>query len=217
MVVRNFSDSEEALLFDSLSEVVKIWAKGCGRANLSVNVVDGAAEVTLKFLLGKSAHSFQQASNVVSTDTADDTEYSHVVEKRCFQRNSKKKSPSRKKRNQQRAQVHQQRKKSSLSRLILPFSGKLLEVNPEPLKPSDDVIPDLVVTPPSSLVPPPQIQAKCSISRQEQVTDDIDHAKKKLFSGDASIMSTGQDSTSLKNQTKAYQRKEDEIWAKLFE
>ena len=45
--------SEEALLFRSLNEIVKILKKGHGKANLSVNVLDGAAEVTLRFSVGR--------------------------------------------------------------------------------------------------------------------------------------------------------------------
>ena len=52
MVQQTFNYTEEAFLYDSLNEVVKVWARGFGQSNFSIEVRDGTAEVKISFSLG---------------------------------------------------------------------------------------------------------------------------------------------------------------------
>ena len=48
----SFNNTEEAFLLSSLNEIVKVWAKGSGRAKFDLNICDGVAELSLNFKLG---------------------------------------------------------------------------------------------------------------------------------------------------------------------
>ena len=47
-----FSLTEEAFLLQSLHEIVKIWARGVGKASFSLDVHDGKANLNLGIQLG---------------------------------------------------------------------------------------------------------------------------------------------------------------------
>ena len=46
------SFTEEAFLFSSFQEAVKVWRKGSGQATFSLQIGDGKAELQLSFKLG---------------------------------------------------------------------------------------------------------------------------------------------------------------------
>ena len=53
MDATTFSPSEAAFLQCSFNEVMKVWSRGFGQANFSLNISDGHAELKMNFSLGR--------------------------------------------------------------------------------------------------------------------------------------------------------------------
>ena len=98
----SFTLSEEAFLLSSLSEVVKVWARGSGQANFNLKIDDGVADLQLNFKLGHptDAHINQEPKYPSPYQDQD----GHLQKKRNVR-----KSPSQRNRDRTRAAQHQAR------------------------------------------------------------------------------------------------------------
>ena len=210
------SFTEEAFLFSSFQEAVKVWRKGSGQATFSLQIVDGKTDLQLSFKLGHPSDlHFEPDVHLVQDHDQD------YVGQPC--RHHRRKGPARREKDRLRAKKHQaqiqpqdvidHRNEAVSAEVILPFHGKLLPVH-------DNVVSTVVaaapaVTPPASCGPPPQ----CAPSKQGQQAShnfvtkkkvDADQAKKKLF-----VARQMPYRESPKPST-GYARKEEELWSKLF-
>ena len=212
---KKLKSSEEHVVYRSLREVIKIWAEGSGKANFSLDVIKDTAELTIKISFRAYATPSQQH---IIDDVTNDVS---VV------KSQKKKSPSQRRRDRKRA-MDFQHKKSLIHRDVrLPFSGKILPVNQgiEQLDTEDssnvECEAELLNTPSQLFLPTPQKQAPM---KNSQVIDNLSTAsvlpaKKKLFPLDSKGAPTDNGDMlddALSSTQSSYQRKESDLWTKIF-
>ena len=151
MNTSNFSYSEEAFLLNSLHEVVKVWASGNGKADFSLKIKDGAAELQLAFKLGRPCddhvvpphhYNLQQPQH--------DLHHEQLLPRRPRRRH---KGPARREKDRARAEQHQaclKSKSAESADILLPFQGKILPLeNDEEMKSTVSVNPTSSATPPT--------------------------------------------------------------------
>ena len=70
----NSNSLDEALLFNSFREVMKIWTRGFGSASFEVQVSNRSVELSMSFSLGHSTsqHSVSQHAPFATKCSADD-------------------------------------------------------------------------------------------------------------------------------------------------
>ena len=68
MNTSNFSYSEEALLLNSLHEVVKVWTSENGNAEFKFKIENGTAELQLAFKLGDPVTPTMLSHNTISSN-----------------------------------------------------------------------------------------------------------------------------------------------------
>ena len=130
----NFSLTEEEFLLNSLHEIVKIWARGSGKASFSLDVSDGQANLSLRFQLGHPGDQHYDPGAHLHHHHPHDQQQDDVQQKRRH------KGPKRRAKDRARAAAHQARLQSEAAdpaRLVtaapavvkLPCSGKLLPLN----------------------------------------------------------------------------------------
>ena len=89
----SYTNSEEAFVYSSFREIIKVWAREAGNASFSIDIHDGAAQLQLKFFLGNPSepHVLPFSPQQMPNSTVN-------IRKR------KRKSPSNKRRDQRRAE-----------------------------------------------------------------------------------------------------------------
>ena len=195
-----FTLSEEAFLLSSLSEVVKVWARGSGQANFNLSIDDGVADLQLNFKLGHptAAHIHQEHCEPVYPPHHQ--EGGHL--------------PNKRNRDCARAAQHQTRLRQlglaaasncdaadPVPDIVLPFSGKLIQV-----KPTAPVATPPLSTPPLVAPTKPSTPAANTPRRV-----DVDLAKRQLFPAAGNPKPPSQ-----VNQPKTYKQMEDKMWSRLF-
>ena len=203
-------DTEEAFLFSSLREVVKVWSKGCGKASLTVEVVDGTAELRMSFSLGHPMDPHVPSRQTQVTPATDDINPGNTTV--VLKNRKKRKSPSKLRRDQARASAFRRKK------LILPITGKLLPVRGSndglPVDASSSEASTFADTPPVSLLPPNiQVPVKQNSMRGSCSTEDIGLTRKNLFPASDDVHPDESSTTVHQN----YRQKEEALWSKLFD
>ena len=216
-----FTLSEEAFLLSSLSEVVKVWARGSGQANFNLSIDDGVADLQLNFKLGHptAAHIHQEQCEPVYPPHHQ--EGGHLPNKRKVR-----KSPSRRNRDCARAAQHQTRLRQlglaaasncdaadPVPDIVLPFSGKLIQVKPSlPSSTMEDPSATAPVATPPLSTPPLVAPTKPSTPAANTPRRvDVDLAKRQLFPAAGNPKPPSQ-----VNQPKTYKQMEDKMWSRLF-
>ena len=226
-----FSFTEEAFLLSSLQEVVKLWRRGSGQANFDLKVIDGVAELNLKFKLGHPSDLHCAPTHNVPPPHQDQDQAAPVLKKR-------RKSAARRERDRVRAQAFQAGRETGSetqqTSLILPFSGKMLPINNFPntesaAAPADDA-PQVAAAPavttqeaaslenvptaatPLDAAPPPAVLTRRILTHSTQKNFiDVNVAKKQLFTTPAKAPPSSQ-----QNDKNSYKMKEEDLWTKLF-
>ena len=209
-----FSLTEEAFLLNSLHEIVKIWARGSGKASFSLDVSDGQANLSLGFQLGHPGDQHYDPGAHLHHHHPHDQQQDVVQQKRRH------KGPKRREKDRARAAAHQARLQSeetappakpdtaAPAAVKLPFSGKLL-----PLKSKPSPAPFEATTPSTSSSFSPTTPKKLSSTIEPTFKKyvDVSAVKKQLFpyqlsQGDEEIPTS-----------KNYQEREKNLWTRLFE
>ena len=168
------SFTEEAFLFSSFQEAVKVWRKGSGQASFSLQIDDGKAELQLSFKLGHPSD--LQFEPDVPLIPDQDQDY---VGQPC--RHHHRKGPARREKDRLRAVKHQawirpdkdgidKKNKAVSAEVILPFNGKLLPVRDNA---NSETAAAPAVTPPAACGPPPP----CAPSKPGQASANFDTKK----------------------------------------
>ena len=205
----SYTHTGEALIFDSLQEIIKIWSRGSGQARFTLDINDGVGEMKLSFNLG--IHS----PNATRTETR--TQYQaqpHILKPRK-KRRRKRKSPSQLARDKARAQSYHARQ-AQKSTIVLPFAGQILPISKTNALEVDDTLGDRKATPThddpqdrNSLKPCEVPMKMCSGPKHLHL--DVSSAKKELFPP-----KTPSVKADTQCQGPSYQQKESELWTKLF-
>ena len=208
MAAGSLGRNEEVSVQDRITEIINIFMRGPGSANLSMNINDGVCDMRLTFRLGSNREDH------ISSQYANQTSQPNKNHK------GKRKSPSQRARDHRRAEAFRTRKTKE-SRIIFPLSEQLL-----PLRKADVVQPrgHSAVTeknpPPGVNLPPDPPETplkKRFVSKQPY--NDVNSARKTLFSV-ADISSKTPDKTEMqvngRHQPTQYQKREEELWSKLF-
>ena len=101
----NFTLCEEAFLLSSLSEVVKVWARGSGQASFALKIDNGEADLQLSFKLGHPTDAHIQPLQAVFQPPYQDQDQENTPDRKKKVR----KTPSCRRRNRVRAAQHQAR------------------------------------------------------------------------------------------------------------
>ena len=210
------SFTEEAFLFSSFQEALKVWRKGSGQATFSLQIVDGKADLQLSFKLGHPCDlHFEQDVPLVQDHDQD------YVGQPC-RHHHRRKGPARREKDRLRAIKHQaqfqpdqdviDKKNEAVSaELILPFDGKLLPIRDNAnsvTAAAPAVTPAAACGPPPPCAPSKPGQASANFETKKKA--DVDQAKKKLF---VALQMPNQESPTTST---GYARKEEELWSKLF-
>ena len=110
-----------------MNEVIKIWKRGCGRANLSFVINNGVADLQLSFNLGLYANNASCHANHT---------FGRAAQPRTKPKSVKRKSPSQRARDIRRAESYRLKKIQEVD-LILPFTGELLPIKDIPAGEAD--------------------------------------------------------------------------------
>ena len=218
-----FSYTEEAFLFSSLHEVVKVWARGNGQASFDLKIENGSAQLNLGFKLGNPA------SPHCDIPPHEPPSHQHHPQPHGHQHGHqahrpRRKGPARQKRDKIRAEIYNVRQKTEAA-VKLPFSGKLLPLNdgissqhlvdaPPETIPQPQSSRTVLVTPKAAKAPSVNAAAKPSKSDESPRYVDCNVAKKQLFP--ASSRSQVPRPPHSAGSKKSFQRKEDDLWTKLF-
>ena len=228
-----FNLTEEAFLLSSLTEVVKVWARGSGQASFDLQVDAGVAELKLAFKLG---HPAEQHTTPAPPPTHFPYQQEHHHHGRTQRRH---KGPVRRERDRERARLYQSRPEPTANKeqpkIVLPFSGNLL-----PILPKDDTSPpeaaqtasqSIKAVVPAVTPPPAASHRPAAAGPQKQIPPNkespqvADSVKKKLFVNDPPAP-LQQLSPAPRHQLppdpgqsieqKKYKMKEEDLWTKLF-
>ena len=236
----NFGFTEEAFLLNSLHEVIKVWSRGSGQASFDLNILDGSAELKLGFKLGHPGdlHCHPPPHQHVQ-EGGYQQPYQHQQPPR-----RRRKGQARRDRDRLRAQLHQaglhphpQAAATDAPEVILPFTGKLLPVGEKPHPtnhiPSTPAAASAVVSPAtaatsvvnspaasSAVSPPVSVAVAPAAARPVKLQgtprtsqSNVNLAKKDLFPILQDQPSQASPAFTIK---KDFQKKEDELWTKLF-
>lgn len=215
MTRRKFNCHEKDVVYSSLAEIIKIWVKGSGNANFSLNVVEGNTELNIKITLGSITLPSQQV--IVDATSTD------IVADNPMEKQRKRKSPSQRKRNYICAKEFQKRKYLKQN-IQLPFTGNLLPVNRVVNTQDADETTvtevEVLATPPQPHLPSPhKVAVKRPQSKDRITRDDMLSAKKILFhpnsNSQAEPIRKGDVLKNVSTQA-SYQTKESELWTKIF-
>ena len=223
-----FSMTEEAFLLHSLKEVVNVWSSGSGQASFNFSVQEGVASLQLGFQLGRPAdpHFLPQDSDQVQPQPQPD----HLPQEQAGwqqqRRRRRYRGPAQRTRDRERAAAHQSSlaAATAVPAVMLPFSGKLLPVNPTTEKVTDPVTP--------SQSQPLQVSRRpiksTNVPVPETSSVDFNSAKKALFPPTLEPAYSLTFPPSTKSPLKpphthppskpptTYGDKEDQLWTRLF-
>ena len=165
--------SQEAVIYDSLHEILKIWTRGYGQAQFTLDISNGVGKLQMSVNLGRSSN-FQASSP--DNNIEDGAPYSNQKRKR------KRKSPSQLARDRKRAETFRA-KKVLKTGIKLPFSGNLLPAHKAGITEAavEKESGDLEEYTPSDTLPPPQLLLPMKKSYNKQFIIDVGSTKKKLF------------------------------------
>ena len=134
MNTTNFSFSEEAFLLNSLHEVVKVWASGIGKADFSLKIENGTAELQLAFQLGRPCDDHVAPPHHHNLQQPQQHDLHHdQLPPRCCHR-CRHKEPARCKKDRVRAEQHQaclKSKSAEPAHILLPFQERFLPLKKE--------------------------------------------------------------------------------------
>ena len=226
----NFSHTEEAFLLSSLREVVNVWARGYGQASFNLAVKNGFAELNLGFQLGHPADPHLPTHGPPA-------HHPEPVPQQPKQ--PRRRGPARRERDRARAAKHQAShnpKESAsdevMADIILPFIGKMLPItavppvskspppSPSTTKTSTtDAAPASRPTPaapasrptPASPAPGPA-PTKSTSTPARYIDMHVNNVKKMLFPS-SDVMQSPSPAPSGKPK---FQRREEQLWTKLF-
>ena len=228
-----FNHSEEAFLLSSLHEVVKVWIRGSGQASFNLNISDGTADLNLGFKLGNPAephcHPCPPPNNLRDEPVQPPTVEHH---------RRRRKGPGRRLRDEERAGKYHIQRQSKLAAdsapvsaakpaVILPFTGKLLQIKKCDGETIDSVDSLFNYTPPAS-VPPTNAKTPSKSSTPAVKYFDVNLARKQLFDvtkqkppPETSTKPIPGNSPSQPPPPKpdgpqTYKKKEEELWTRLF-
>ena len=234
MNTSNFSYSEEAFLLNSLHEVVKVWASGNGKADFSLKIKDGTADLQLAFKLGRPCddhvvpphhYNLQQPQHGLH--------HEQLLPRRPRRRH---KGPARREKDRARAEQHQaclKSKSAESAEILLLFKGRIL-----PLKNYEEMKSTVSVNHASSPTTPARggstdpawipNRAAASAPHQTPITQakktslspkyiDYNLVRKKLFPLQTPHDPPAhEDPQSVPETSKEFQRREDNLWARIF-
>ena len=209
MASRSFSKNDEVSVQNSIKDLVNIFMRGSGSANLSLEINDGVCDLKLTYRLGTYPSRNYSSSSRCANQTSQPNK-----------RKGKKKSPSQRARDSRRAEAFRLRKTQE-SEIIIPISGQLLPINNDVKVPCGHSVKNAEKSSPdSSLLPdPPEAPLKSNRVAQILLNDD-NSAKKNLFPAAAESSSvtllTTETQTNGLNPSPQYQKREEELWCKLF-
>ena len=233
-----FNHSEEAFLLGSLQEVVKVWIRGNGQASFNLNIVDGLADLNLSFKLGNPAephcHPYPPPSHQC---------YEPVQPQNVEHHRRRRRRPGRRLRDQERAaKYHLYRQTNSAAdsgtvsaakpAVILPFTGKLIQLKKDDGESNDTVDSLLNYSPPASVPPtiaitPTKLTPAVNSTHLQHIDANLvrkhlfDVAKQKPPIEPSSTKPIPRTSPSKSpppklHETQTYRKKEEELWSKLF-
>jgi hypothetical protein len=213
-----FSLTEEAFLLNSLHEIVKIWARGKGKASFSLDVSDGLANLSLGIQLGHpSDQHYDPGAQLHHLSPREQPQ--DVVQQR-----RRHKGPKRREKDRARAAAHQARLQSQAAApanlgtadpavVKLPFSGKLLPLN---TKPTTAPLPATTPSTSSSTSPTTPKKLFSTLEPAFKKYLDVSIVKKQLFPHQ---LSHGDDQPAAEEiqPNQNYQEREKMLWTRLFE
>ena len=213
----NFSLTEEEFLLNSLHEIVKIWARGKGKASFSLDVSDGLANLSLGIQLGHpSDQHYDPGAQPHHLPT-------HEQHQDVVQQSRRHKGPKRREKDRARAAAHQARLQSEAAdpaRLVtaapavvkLPCSGKLLPLN---TKTSVATLEATTPSPSSSISPttPKKLQSTSEPPFRKYL--DVSVVKKQLFTHQESPGDAHHAAEEIP-PSQNYQEREKDLWTRLF-
>ena len=228
----NFSHTEEAFLLSSLREVVNVWARGYGQASFNLAVRNGVAELNMGFQLGHPAD--PHLGNL-----GPPVHPEQVPQQQQQPKQPRRKGPARRERDRARAAKHQAFHKPEesvsdevIADVILPFTGKMLPITatqetPMPKQPLPSTTktptPDAAPasrpapsSPASRTIPaspaPGAAPTKSTFTPARYVDMNVNNVKKMLFPrSDVPHLPSPAQSGKPK-----FQRREEQLWTKLF-
>ena len=204
--------SQEALIYDSLHEILKIWTRGYGQAKFTLDISDGVGKLQMSVNLGRSSN-FQASP---PDNIEDGAPYSNKKRKR------KRKSPSQLARDRKRSETFRA-KKVLKTGIKLPFSGHLVPAHKAGIIEAavEKESGDLEEYTPSDTIPPPQLLLPMKKSYNKQFVIDVESTKKELFPNEPPTATEDMDTRQLKSSVMSceaplYHKKEAELWSKIF-
>ena len=195
-----YDSTQEALIYRSLQEIMRIWSRGSGQADLSLSVNDGKAQLNISVSLERPPDSF-----LPSSEKPGFSGHTH--------RRKKKKSPSKVARDRKRAENYRT-KKTHADDIVLPISGQLMKLNAVVAIDDDPIYytVEAAESTPEDVCPPKRLQAppiKSSLTQQHSI--DVGSARKTLFP-----TSSPSKQLDMDKGFAAFKKKEDELWSKIF-
>ena len=237
MNTSNFSFSEEAFLLNSLHEVVKVWARGNGKADFNLKIENGSAELQLAFSLGRPDDVHVAPPQHYHTLPHHDLHQ----EQHPPRPHRRHKGPARREKDRVRAEKHQagikSKKSAESADIFLPFSGRILPFNQDQTKATSSVAPPSSTSSPAPTRPTSAASARTpngaesaqyqtSVTKPKKPTTsspkyiDYNLVRKNLFPlqpPPPTHEPPGQeDPRSRPDASKEFQRKEDNLWARIF-
>ena len=211
MAPTRHNEDNETLIYNTIHELIKIWRKGSGQANLSIDINDGLCDLNLSFKFERQFNGLATCTNQIPVINPSFGQKKN--------RNRRRKSPSQRERDRKRAEYRLQKIKKT--KIILPFSGQLLPLNEiniieDVVDPCDHTVE--VEDSPKSVVNTPEVPMKNSCMNDKLYTD-VNSVKKKLFSAnDLPVTSSSHEVQPQKVQHYPlnYQKREEAVWSKLF-
>ena len=217
-----FNYTEEAFLLSSLSEVVKVWARGSGQASFNLKISDGKAELQLGFQLGHPAEPHCDPVPLPPPPQEPCQEQHHCDQPWQVPRHRRRrhKGPAQHARDRERAAMHQNQPQPQPGYpVVLPFSGKLLPLinvvssqNEHAAVKSPAAATLSAVTPSAAEPTTPSKPTK-----HPEVSEYIDTnvVKKQLFAAPPPKPQHVAPSV-IPAKKKKYKMKEEDLWTKLF-
>ena len=227
----NFTFTEEAFLLSSLHEVVKVWARGSGKANFIVNIDNGVAKLDISFTLGHPSDLHcvpREQEHPIPQHRADqDLSQDHVGVTGMKKIRKNRKTAARLARDRLRAEKFQTSKKEQEHEIIFPFTGKLLPVTTVTAQ-QEQASPDKTAAVPAAggagppdpqrepFTPSPAAPPPCMADHVGRKAPAIGIDKADQNSVKKQLFQPGSWQPSGQLGDKNYKTKEAEKWSKLF-
>ena len=214
--------TEEAFLLSSLSEVVKIWGKGVGKASFSLQVDNGTADLQLSFKLGLPSDLHvvplvpPDPDPQLNQHQQEDAEQPFQQPGRQQQR--RRKGPARRAKNRARAAHHQaclQAQSAAPADLILPFNGKVIPFLSTDKGSTPASVTVAATPPPSKSSNRLSTPTKISTSATRMYIG-VNSAKKQLFCDEPTATDPVATFSGTSTAKRGFERKEEQLWTKLF-